>query len=87
MRALAPVAIVALAAIFFAPELFGGRVAATANMALWRPWMEQATPEQRAAPSHNPDCNLSYYPRRFVLHETWREGVLPFWNPYSFCGA
>jgi hypothetical protein len=80
-------AIVLLSAIFFAPELFGGRVAATANMALWRPWMEQATPEQRAAPSHNPDCNLSYYPRRFVLHETWREGVLPFWNPYSFCGT
>jgi hypothetical protein len=77
----------AVAAAFFAPELFGDRVAATANMARWRPWLEHATPEQRIAPSHNPDCNLSYYPRRFVLHETWREGSIPFWNPYSFCGT
>jgi hypothetical protein len=87
LRILPPIAVVLFAAIFFAPELFGGRVAATANMTLWRPWAEQATPEERAAPSHNPDCNLSYYPRRFVLHEAWREGVIPFWNPYSFCGT
>jgi hypothetical protein len=87
MRAWPPLVVVLLAAVFFAPELFGDRIAATANMARWRPWVEQATPEQRAAPSHNPDCNLSYYPRRFVLHEAWREGVIPFWNPYSFCGT
>jgi len=87
VKAWPPAAVVVLAAVFFAPELFGGRIAATANMARWRPWVEHATPEERLAPSHNPDCNLSYYPRRFVTHEAWRDGVLPFWNPYSFCGT
>ena len=87
MRAWPALAVVALAAVFFAPEIFGDRVAATANMAHWQPWAERATPEQRAAPSHNPDCNLSYYPRRALLHEAWRLGEIPLWNPYSFCGT
>ena len=37
----------------FAPELFGGRIAATANMARWRPWTEQATPEQAPRRSYS----------------------------------
>lgn len=86
-RILAPSAIVLFAAVFFAPELFGGRVAATANMARWFPWRAESTPAQIAAPSHNPDCNLSYYPRRDLLHEAWRARRLPLWNPDSFAGA
>ena len=40
MRAWPPLVVVLLAAVFFAPELFGDRIAATANMARWRPWVE-----------------------------------------------
>lgn len=82
-----PLGILLLAALFFAPELFQGRIAATANMAHWLPWAADADSLARAAPSHNPDCNLSYYPRRAVLHQAWREGTIPLWNPYSFCGT
>ena len=39
-----------LAALFFAPELFHGRVAATANMARWLPWAAEADSLARAAP-------------------------------------
>jgi hypothetical protein len=76
-----------LSAAFFAPELLGNRVAATANMSLWRPWSQYATEAEKAAGSHNPDCNLSYYPRRFLLRQAWDEKTLPLWNPYSFCGT
>jgi hypothetical protein len=88
IRAAAPaLGILLLAALFFAPELFQGRIAATANMARWLPWAAEADSLTRAAPSHNPDCNLSYYPRRAILHQAWREGTIPLWNPYSFCGT
>lgn len=86
-RALPYVAVVGLAAAFFAPELFGGRLAVTGNMCQWLPWAETATPEQRLAPSVSLDCNLSYYPRRDITHRAWRDGIVPFWNPYSFCGT
>lgn len=79
--------IVAVSAIFFAPELVGGRLAVTGNIARWRPWAEAVSAEARAAPSVSLDCNLSYWPRRAVMHSAWREGILPFWNPYSFCGT
>jgi hypothetical protein len=87
LRIVPSLTVVAFAAILFAPELFGGRVAVTANMARWRPWSESAAPEERAAPSHNPDSATSYYPRRAVLHAAWREETIPLWNPYTFCGA
>jgi hypothetical protein len=85
--ALSVFVIATFAALFFAPELFGDRRVSTANMARWLPWAASASAEERAGPSHNPDCNLSYYPRRAVMHDAWKDGVLPYWNPYSFCGA
>ena len=84
---IAPFTVVAFAAAFFAPVLFGNRVATTANMSRWLPWRESATVAERAAPSSNPDCNLSDYPRRAVLHDAWTERALPLWNPYSFAGS
>jgi hypothetical protein len=86
-RAALPAGIVLFAAVFFAPELFGGRLAVTGNLQRWLPWATDATPEQIAAPSVSLDCNLSYYPRRVILHRAWRDGRIPFWNPYSFCGT
>ncbi|MEZ5063953.1 MAG: YfhO family protein [bacterium] len=80
-------AIVLVAAAFFAPELFGGRVAMTSTLARWRPWSQIASPAEQAAPSHNPDCATSYYPRRHVMHEAWKERRLPTWNPDSFGGT
>jgi Bacterial membrane protein YfhO len=76
------------AALFLAPELFGGRIASTARLDSWQPWAAQAPPvASGAVPSFNPDCLTSYYPRRAFLHDAWRDGELPFWNPYSFCGT
>jgi len=82
-----PLAVLAFTVAFFAPELFGNRIAATANMARWRPWRENATAAELAAPSFNPDCLLSYYPRRAILHDAWNKRVLPLWNPYTFAGS
>ncbi|NNE43357.1 MAG: hypothetical protein HKN12_04045, partial [Gemmatimonadetes bacterium] len=82
-----PAAIVLVAALFFAPELFGNRLAVTGNLARWLPWAETATEEQRQGPNVSLDCNLSYYPRREILHRAWRDGEIPFWNPYSFGGT
>lgn len=81
-----PFAVVAFTAAFFAPVLFGNRVAMTANMSRWLPWSETATAAEKAAPSFNPDCALSYYPRRAVLHDAWNERALPLWNPNTFAG-
>jgi hypothetical protein len=78
--------VVVVAAAFFAPELFGGRVAMTMNMDRWLPWAAEATPDEISAPSHNPDCATSYYPRRALLKAAAEDGVVPLWNPYSFCG-
>lgn len=86
-RVATPLAILAFAALFYAPELFGGRVAMTSTMARWRPWAETASVEERAAPSHNPDCATSYYPRRWLLHAAWQARELPLWNPWSFAGT
>ena len=86
-RAAPGLVLLAVGVFFFAPEILGGRIAATANMAHWWPWRETATAEQLAAPSHNPDCNLSYYPRRAMMRAAWQDGEVPFWNPYSFCGT
>ncbi|MDP6530224.1 MAG: alkaline phosphatase family protein [Gemmatimonadota bacterium] len=79
--------VVVLAAVFFAPELFGGRVAVTSGMDRWLPWGVEGPKESVGSPSHNPDCNLSYYPRRAVLHAAWKDGEVPLWNPYSFGGT
>ncbi len=88
VRSVAMIAgIVAFAAVFFARELSGQRVAVTANMDRWRPWSETASVEARGAPSHNPDSATSYYPRRWMLHDAWARGGIPFWNPWTFCGA
>ncbi|HET9886555.1 MAG TPA: YfhO family protein [bacterium] len=82
-----PLAVIAFAVAFFAPVLFGHRVAMTGNMMRWLPWSEDATVAEKAAPSFNPDCNLSYYPRRAVLHDAWNERALPLWNPDTFAGS
>lgn len=79
--------ITVFAALFFAPELFGGRVASTATLDDWLPWSAHPTGVRDPKPSFNPDCLTSYYPRRAFLHDAWRDGELPFWNPYSFCGT
>lgn len=75
------------ATLFFLPELFGGKILLTANPADWLPWAAVASPEQKAAPSFNPDAGTSYYPRRALARNAWRDGELPLWNPDSFAGT
>jgi len=87
VSALSILAIVAFGAFFFAPELFGNRMLVTASMARWLPWQATASPDEQASVSMHPDCALSYYPRHARMHESWKAGEIPYWNPYSFCGA
>ncbi len=78
--------ILLFAVVLFGPELFAGRVAMTTNMDRWLPWGRTAGAERISAPSHNPDCATSYYPRRALLRDAVEDGVIPLWNPYTFCG-
>ena len=47
-------------ALFFAPQLFGGKVAQTASMARYTPFGPMMSEAERSLPSHNPDCVTSY---------------------------
>lgn len=80
-------AIIALAALFFAPALFTEKVIWTADKTNWNPWSELALSPPSSNISFSPDYCLSYYPRRVTISEAWRKKEIPFWNPYSFCGT
>lgn len=78
--------IVLFVAIFLLPELAGTRVSSTASLSQWLPWSAHGNAAVDTLPSFNPDYLTSYHPRRALLHDAWRSGELPLWNPYSFCG-
>ena len=79
--------IILLAAVFFSPQLFFGKILITTNMAKWAPWRDSAPIELLRKPAFSPDYAWSYYPRRVLLAEAWRDRRLPLWNPYAFCGT
>ncbi len=81
----------ALAALFFWRPLFGGHVlapvAAQRQMEPWR--SEMTSPVEAAAPRWEGlfwDAAAQFIPWRIHYARTMRQGELPLWNPYQFCG-
>jgi hypothetical protein len=79
--------LVILITVFFSRELFTDRTLVTFRLYHAFPWITDATPEQLAEPSVTSDCTFSYLPRRIFATRMMREGHIPLWNPYQFCGT
>jgi hypothetical protein len=84
---LAVIFLIVLITVFFSTELFGDRSLITFRLVRFYPWRAEATPEQLQEPSVTSDCVLSYYPRRVFATRMMRDGKIPLWNPYQFCGT
>ncbi len=91
-RYLSLVAVAILAAVaagFWAPCLFFGKVPATVQH---QNWMEpRRGAEVRALPTRQWDPLLwdsvaQFYPWRVLLRRGLRGGELPLWSPYQYCG-
>jgi len=84
-----PLAVLGAACIFCWP-VFLGRIMLPADMCLlmlpWSALRDQFPAFHRA---YNPmlDPIQQYLPWRIYAVESLRAGLLPLWNPYSFCGA
>ena len=79
----------AVAAGFWAPCLFFGRVPATVQHQSWmEPWRgaEAPAPPTRQWDPLLWDCVAQLYPWRVLLRRGLREGELPLWSPYQYCG-
>jgi hypothetical protein len=79
----------ALGLLFFGPVVVGGRVFVPAQFLSYHaPWSAFASPENR--PPWNPlmyDSVGQFYPWHQFATDSVRQGTLPLWNPYQFCGA
>ncbi len=80
-RASAFLLIPAALIILFPMDFDSARPLITFPASQFEPWFQKAT-----GPAFNPDCLQSYYPRRVFAANALREGRLPLWDPYSFCG-
>lgn len=85
-----PVAVIIGAACAFCWPVFIGRIMSPADMCLLMlPWREL----QAQFPDwHRPDNPIldpiqQYLPWRIYAVESLRNGVIPLWNPYAFCGT
>ena len=75
-------AVPVLFAVLFPMDLHPDRALVTFRADRFEPW----GPPSPSSPSFNADCLRSYYPRRVFATEALREGRVPLWDPYSFCG-
>ncbi|MBN1825288.1 MAG: YfhO family protein [Candidatus Eisenbacteria bacterium] len=78
---LAAASILALLALF-PMDLAPDRYLVTYRADLFEPW----GPSSEDGASFNSDCLRSYYPRRVLASTALREGRIPLWDPWSFCG-
>ena len=82
----APLALLALVALFFSPALSGQRTLLPLDiLAATPPWRSAETP-----PPHNEllgDVVLQNVGWKQFIRESQRDGQLPFWNPYSLAGT
>ena len=78
---------VAVVAVFFSDVLFGDRVLITSNPAHVEPWSHYASADDAAGKTYRTDAFYTYLPRRAELTRAVRQGRLPLWNPYIFCGT
>ena len=79
--------LIAIVTIFFAREVFTDATLVTFRLVNLFPWLATATQKDLDQPSITSDSALSYYPRRVFATEMIRQGKMPFWNPYQFCGT
>lgn len=86
---LPPLFYLALATLFLHRCVFGGDVFLPAGLlGHVAPWSAAASPD--TLPPWNPlrwDSIAQFYPWRYFAHQAIHAGVLPLWNPYSFCGT
>jgi len=78
-----------LLAIFFWKPLFLGLKLVPADIVYSDPLYYPHAPAGFVKP-HNVllyDQAYQFYPWRVLISQTLREGTLPFWNPYTYCGA
>ncbi len=85
----APLFYLLLAAVFLAKSLFTGDVFLPARLlAHVAPWAGNAPAD--SLPQWNPlrwDALAQFYPWRHFAAQSVRQGVVPLWNPYQFCGT
>jgi hypothetical protein len=85
-----PIAVIVLSACAFCWPVFAGRLMLPADMCLlmlpWKALQSQFPGFHRA---YNPmlDPIQQYLPWRIYAVESLREGFIPLWNPYAFCGT
>jgi len=78
-------ALAATVAVLLWPVVFAGRAPLPDYLLLFAPWRELGV-------SHAPwnplwyDAVGQYWPWRTLLHDGLHTGVLPYWQPYQFCG-
>ena len=73
---------------FFYPVLFQGKVFLPADLlAKMQPWKSMDIPLPKYP--YNPilDAIQAFYPWRRFSADSFRQGVLPLWNPYYFAGV
>ncbi|MHB8995417.1 MAG: DUF7657 domain-containing protein [Armatimonadota bacterium] len=89
-RDLAAVGLIALLVLILLwPVTFGGKLLLPADMLMvMQPWKAHAQ-ELGFERVHTPflDAIQQHYPWRKFAAEQMREGIIPLWNPYMFCGA
>ena len=82
--------IICLALAFFGRAVFTGRVLLPLDVLLLMvPWKFHAAnfPEFHLAQNPMLDPIQQYYPWRHFAVSTVKQGILPLWNPYAFCGT
>jgi len=78
-----------LLAVFFGQALFTGRKLVPADIAFTDPVYAAHAPDGLAGP-HNVllyDQAYQFYPWRLYSAQALRQGFIPLWNPYVYCGA
>lgn len=81
------IAIVAVWILFSAPYFFKGLVPvpSTYLVTFFPPW--SASYGMPVKNNAMPDVLTQIYPWKHFTIETWKQGSLPLWNPYSFSGT
>ncbi len=85
-----PIPAIVLSACAFCWPVFAGRIMLPADMCLLMlPWKSLQAQFPEFVRPHNPmlDPIQQYLPWRIYAVESLRDGFIPLWNPYAFCGT
>lgn len=79
--------IIAVWAIFASPYILQGKVPfpSTYQVTFFPPW--SAAYGMPVKNNAMPDVITQIYPWKMLTTETWKQGQVPLWNPYSFAGT